>query len=270
MDPVLQAVLISGIGLLAGVIGGLTGLGGSVIMLPGLAILIGFKDEIHAEQHTYQAAAMAVNFLVAVPAVWRHSKAGTVRTKLLVRLLPPAVVCIAIGVLVSDRIEGSSLVKLLAGVIALMVVVGEIGHHLGKGKEDSLTDNQRIRKGTPAIVGTGLATGFLAGLLGIGGGVITVVSLQTLGRKPIRQAIAASTAAMCLMAPVGSTLKMINLDEHGQHAMDAIKLVGLLGPSAVIGSLIGSSLVHKLPVKFVRPVVSAVLLLAAARLGGLI
>ncbi len=270
MDPVLQAALISGIGLCAGLIGGLTGLGGSVIMLPGLAILIGFKDASHAEQHTYQAAAMAVNFLVAVPAVWRHTKAGKVRKSLLLRLLPPAVVFIVLGVLASDQIEGESLVKILAAVIVVMVLVGELGRMLGKDDEETLEDSERIRKSTPAIVGTGVATGFLAGLLGIGGGVITVVSLQSVAKIKIRQAIAASAAAMCLMAPVGSTLKMINLPHHGQKAIDAIELAGLLGPSAVVGSLIGSWLVHRLPVNVVRPIVSIVLLVAAAKLGGLL
>ena len=169
MDPVLQAVMISGIGLIAGVIGGLTGLGGSIIMLPGLAILIGFNDESHAEQHTYQAAAMAVNFLVAVPAIWRHTHAGTVRKKLLIRLLPPAVLFIIVGVLASDQIAGDSLVKILAGVIVVMVLVGELGRMLNKAQKNPLDDDERIRKSTPAIVGTGIATGFLAGLLGIGG-----------------------------------------------------------------------------------------------------
>ena len=269
-DTVIQAALISGIGLFAGLIGGLTGLGGSVVMLPGLAILIGFHDPSRAEQHTYQAAAMAVNFLVAVPATWRHSKAGAIRPMLLVRLLPPAVCMMVVGVLLSNAFKGESLVKVLGATIAVMVIVGEISHHVFKKRSDGLDDDVRIRRATPAIVGTGVATGFLAGLLGIGGGVITVVSLQTLGRIPIKQAIAGSTATMCLMAPVGASLKMMTLHEHGQHVIDAVRLVGLLGPAAIVGSLIGASLVHRLPLAVIRPGVAVILLLAAAKLGGVI
>lgn len=270
MDPVTQSALIACIGLVAGLIGGLSGLGGSVIMLPGLAILIGYADESHVEQHTYQAAAMAVNFLVAVPAVWRHTNAGVVSKALLLRLLPPAVVCIVIGVLVSDQIQGDALITILAAVIAVMVIAGEISGRMHHKGDSSIDDNVRIRKATPAIAGTGIATGFLAGLLGIGGGVIAVTSLQVLGKIQIRQAIAASTAVMCLTAPVGAIVKMSTLEQHNQSAIDAITLVGLLGPAAVIGSLTGSWLVHKLPVKIVRPIVSLVLLVAAAKLGGLI
>ncbi|HED54830.1 MAG TPA: sulfite exporter TauE/SafE family protein [Phycisphaerales bacterium] len=269
-DPVMQAVLITGIGLVAGLVGGLTGLGGSVVMLPGLALFVGFHDPSRAEQHTYQAAAMAVNFLVAVPATWRHSKAGAIRPTLLVRLLPPAVCLMVAGVLLSNAFEGQSLIRILAAVIAIMVIVGEISHQVFKNRDDGMDDDARIRRATPAVVGTGVATGLLAGLLGIGGGVITVVSLQTLGRIPIKQAIAGSTATMCLMAPVGAGLKMMTLSEHGQHVIDAVKLVGLLGPAAICGSLMGASLVHRLPISVIRPGVAAILLVAAAKLGGVI
>lgn len=122
---------------------------------------------------------------------------------------------------------------------------------------------------TPTIVGTGVVTGFVAGLLGTGGGVITVTALHALGRIPIRQAIAASTALMCLMSPIGCATKMASLSQHGQDPMDAVRLIGLLAPAAIIGSLVGSSLVHILPTKIVRRIVAVVLLLAAAKLGGL-
>lgn len=264
-----QTVLIAGIGLAAGLLGGLTGLGGSLIMLPGMALLIGFSDPSHPEQHLYQAAAMAVNFFVAVPATWRHARAGKVRAPILVRLLPTACVAIVLGALVSDRIQGDLLVRLLGGIIVLMVILSEVVHHLRKTDHDEPETPDLVRRATPAIVGTGVATGFLGGLLGIGGGVITVVSLQTLGQIRVRQAIAASSAAMCLMSPIGSAAKMLTLRSHGQSAIDAVQLVGMLAPAAVVGSLAGASLVHKLPSKVVRPAVSFVLLLAAARLLGI-
>lgn len=266
-DLTQQAIIVA-IGLLAGLIGGMTGLGGSLVMLPGLAIFVGYNDPSHPEQHTYQAAAMAVNFFVAVPATWRHTKAGAIRKTILTRLLPTGTVFIIVGALASDRIEGVVLVKLLAGVIALMVVLGEVSQRFGD-KNDELSNEQRIKRATPTILGTGIVTGFVAGLLGTGGGVITVTALHALGRIPIRQAIAASTALMCLMSPIGCMTKMASLSQHGQDPMDAVRLIGMLGPAAIIGSLVGASLVHKLPTKVVRRIVAIVLLLAAAKLGGL-
>jgi len=71
------------------------------------------------------------------------------------------------------------------------------------------------------------------------------------------------------MSPIGCMTKMASLSQHGQDPMDAVRLIGMLGPAAIIGSLVGASLVHKLPTKVVRRIVAIVLLLAAAKLGGL-
>ncbi len=269
MESLTESIAVAVIGLVAGLIGGLTGLGGSIIMLPGLAIIIGFADESHIEQHIYMAAALVVNFLVAVPATWRHSKAGAIRMPVVVRLLPPAAVAMVLGVLLSNRVEPTLLIKLLAIMIVVFVIAGELGGRLGK-PDDSTPDSEIARKRAFVLAGTGAVTGLLAGLLGIGGGVIMVATLRAVARLRVRAAIAASAAAMCLIAPIGAVLKLATLHTHDLLWIDAVRLAGLMGPAAVIGSLVGSSLVHRLPRLLIKIVVDAVLLIAAARLGGLI
>ncbi|MEL6498614.1 MAG: sulfite exporter TauE/SafE family protein [Planctomycetota bacterium] len=269
MDDLTTSIAVVSIGLGAGLIGGMTGLGGSIIMLPGLAIVIGFASESRIEQHMYIAAALCVNFLVAVPATWRHSRAGTVRRAVVVRLLPPAGIAMVLGVLLSNRVDPTVLIKMLAAMIVVFVVVGELGSKLSK-PDDTESDDEIAKKRAGVLAGTGAFTGTLAGLLGIGGGVIMVATLRAIARMRVRAAIAASSATMCLMAPIGATLKLATLHTHGLSWVDAVRLAGLMGPAAVVGSLIGSSLVHRFPRLIVRLVVDSVLLLAAARLGGLI
>ena len=74
-EPVLF-VLILLLGLLAGVLGGMLGVGGSVVMIPGLAILFSMSKSAEPNQHLFQACAMIVNVVVSVPAMLRHRKAG--------------------------------------------------------------------------------------------------------------------------------------------------------------------------------------------------
>ena len=269
MDPLTKSIAVVCIGLGAGLIGGMTGLGGSIIMLPGLAIVVGFASETRIEQHMYIAAALCVNFLVAVPATWRHSKAGTGRRAVVIRLLPPAGSAMVLGVLLSNRVDPTLLIKLLAIMIVVFVIVGELGSKLAK-PDESVSDDAIAKKRAYVLAGTGAFTGTLAGLLGIGGGVIMVATLRAVARMRVRAAIAASSATMCLLAPIGATLKLATLHTHALPWVQALKLAGLMGPAAVIGSLIGSSLVHKFPRLIVKIVVASVLLLAAARLGGLI
>ena len=68
-DPVVIAAVLA-TGLIAGVLGGMLGVGGSVIMIPGLTLVLGY------DQHLYQASAMVANVAGAVPAALRHHRAG--------------------------------------------------------------------------------------------------------------------------------------------------------------------------------------------------
>ena len=70
-------LLLIALGLVAGGSGGLLGIGGSLVMIPGMILLFGAEGRQAGQdpQHLYQAAAMIVNFFVVLPAVVRHSQA---------------------------------------------------------------------------------------------------------------------------------------------------------------------------------------------------
>ena len=71
-----DVLLLILVGLVAGGSGGLLGIGGSVVMIPGMVFLFGSEQQLGREpQHLYQAAAMIVNFFVMLPAVWQHWRA---------------------------------------------------------------------------------------------------------------------------------------------------------------------------------------------------
>ncbi len=65
-----EVAILSAVGLLAGVLGGMLGVGGSVIMIPAMFWVLGDVNAHGTRMiHQYQAAAMIVNFLLAGP--WR-------------------------------------------------------------------------------------------------------------------------------------------------------------------------------------------------------
>ena len=260
-------MLIAGlIGLTAGVLGGLAGIGGSIVMLPGLALLLGYSDEAKTDQHLYMAASMSVNVLVAVPAAIRHHIAGVVRIDAVRVILPTMACAILVGVWLSDREPGVTLRLLLAVFIAAYCVLNLVRLVRKKGETtvaDERTDWHRL-------VTIGAITGLVAGLLGIGGGVLMVPMLQIFCRLPLRQSIGTSSAVMCLTALVGAIGKMSTLHTHGLEVGDALLLVLALGPTAMVGAWIGAKLTHKLPLPVVRGVISVLLLIAAIKMAELI
>ena len=87
IDWTLVAVAVP-LGLVAGTFGGMLGVGGSVIMIPGLTLALG------PDQHLYQAAAMVANVAVAWPAAARHRRAGAMVGPVMRWMLPAAVVAV--------------------------------------------------------------------------------------------------------------------------------------------------------------------------------
>jgi len=256
-----EVILVGLIGLAAGLLGGLAGIGGSLVMLPALAAL-NPDDSAH---HLHMAAAMAVNVFVAVPATLRHHKAGAIRRDLVRTLLPVMSIAIIAGVLVSNLLEGRSLKMLLAIFIAAYCLNNLL--HLARRTPEHDGDGERVSRLRLALIGG--FVGMVAGLLGIGGGVLMVPLLQVVCRIRLRHAIAASAAVMCLTATVGATMKVATLPHLGQSPLDAMWLVLAMGPAAVLGATVGAMLTHALPVRIVRLAVSLLLLVAAARLAGL-
>ena len=91
-----QWIALAVTGVVAGVLGGMLGLGGSIIMIPVMVVLCGIG------QHLAQGAAMIVNVCVAVPSAIRHVQARAVHGRVVAAMIPAAVVGVVVGVAVSD------------------------------------------------------------------------------------------------------------------------------------------------------------------------
>jgi len=265
------------IGLLAGILGGLLGVGGSVITIPGLAILFGTGEN----QHLYQAAAMTANLAVAIPAARRHKKAGVLTPSVLRWMLPVAVVSIALGVFVSNlslfrnETGGLWLGRILALFLVYVVIVNiRKLLHLRAGKPRNHMDHTTI---TPVRCGSaGGVMGLAAGLLGIGGGALAVPLQQMLTKIPLRNAIANSSFVMVFSAGIGAALKLFTLDQHYPTTLDAapawqtaLILALILAPTAILGAGMGAKLTHALRVHYVRFAFVLLMIVAAYKMAAL-
>jgi uncharacterized membrane protein YfcA len=88
------------------------------------------------------------------------------------------------------------------------------------------------------MVGLGVAAGVLAGLFGIGGGVIMVIGLASLFRLPFTTATGTSLAAMLL--PVGA----LGVWVYWKNGNIDVRAAGLLAVGLVAGSWIGARMAN--------------------------
>lgn len=103
-----------GIGLLAGLLAGMLGVGGGVILVPGMVLLMG------VEQHTAQGVSLAVITLTVLLGAITHYRQGNVRLRTALWIAPVAVVFSFLGAMVADMIGASMLRQIFGAVVITM------------------------------------------------------------------------------------------------------------------------------------------------------
>ena len=271
MDSFLIIAMLC-IGLLTGVVGGLLGVGGSIVMIPAMTEVLG------PDQHLYQAAAMIVNFFVVVPAVYQHRKAGAIDIATVKRLVPLAMIAVVCGVALSELAifsgAGERYLRALFGGFLLLIVLRDLWSLVRNRRSSQNSQGAATAGPTKSNPGDGwrraaavaVPTGLVAGLFGIGGGVLAVPLQRRLLGIPIRNAIANSAAVIVATSVIGGSVKNYAVIIDGLDPYRAVVLAAVLIPTAILGSLFGSRLTHKLPVKAIKAGFLVLLAVAAIRM----
>ncbi|MDH4203658.1 MAG: sulfite exporter TauE/SafE family protein [Phycisphaerae bacterium] len=260
------AILIV-IGLGMGLIGGLLGIGGSVIMIPALTL---FKGE---NQHLYQAAAMICNFFVSAAAMLAHRKAQAFVKNVLIWLIPAAVLGITAGVALSNCtiFEGGNSYLLARAFGAFLVyVIAYNSYRLYLSVHPKIVEVPKPMppKKVAAILSAlcGGLTGLAAGLLGIGAGTVATPLQQVTLKLPLRNAMSNSAVTIVSIAWLGAIYKNATLPQHGLEISESLKIAACVIPGAIVGGYWGGHLMHALPKNIVRAVFIGVCILAAVKL----
>lgn len=155
-----------GIGLLAGLLSGLFGVGGGTVIVPLLVLLLRFDQRLAA------GTSLAAIVPTASVGVISYAVSGSVAWVPALILAVGAVVGAQIGTRLLPRISQTVLRWGFVGFLILVIIT----LFLVIPSRDAPFD---LTVGTGiALVGVGLGTGVLAGLIGVGGGVIVVPVLM--------------------------------------------------------------------------------------------
>lgn len=263
MDP---ATLI-GIGLVMGLLGGMLGIGGSLVMIPALVMFYG------ENQHLYQSAAMICNFCVAIASLLAHRKAEALVPAVLWRMIPAAIIGIALGVALSNVsfFAGPNsylLARLFGAYLGVVAVYNASRFFCAPMPSVSGSDPDAYQ--TPRLktisAGIGAFTGLAAGLLGIGAGSVATPMQQHFLRLPIKRAMSNSASVIVGIAWIGAIHKTATLSQHGIPIAESLKISALIIPTALVGGFLGGHLMHLMHRHVVRGLFIAVCLFGAWKL----
>lgn len=233
------------IGLLAGCFGGLIGLGGGVVMIP---LLIAWAGLTRHQAHATSLAAVVVTGAAGTAAY--AVGGGGVDLAAAAILATAAMLAAGFGARTAHRLAAGRLRRafgavLLATAVLLLLrplLVGGAGHAFACSPGSAA-----------ALAATGLLAGFIAGLLGVGGGSIMVPGMVLLAGMGQHLAQGTSLLAMVPAALVGTWT------HHRHGAVAGRALPGLL-PGILVGTLAGGGLAQVLPDAALRWLFAAVLL----------
>ena len=170
-------------GVAAGVLGGLLGVGGSSVMLPAMVLILGAHRNGTDQIHQYMAAAMIVNFLLILPSVLAHARSRAIWAAVWRYLAVGALAGVVLGVYLSYRFQNETAKRCLRHGVGLffVYVVGHNIYRLLRSRRREGMSRQHV-EGYPAWrkLVVGLPMGVIAGLLGIGGGL--VMNIQAIRR----------------------------------------------------------------------------------------
>jgi hypothetical protein len=245
-----------GLGMVAGTLGGLLGIGGSVIMIPALLF---FAPTMSI--HVAQAIAMSVNPAVAVSSAAKHHKNKNVSWNMAVKVLPISILFVSIAAWFSNSIDGAWL-EFAFATFLIWVLWDQVACVVGKPLNTTTPTSASILRCSV----TGGVTGATAGFLGIGGGLIQVPLLNRLCKLPIKRAIGTSSAIMFATAIIGASVKDITLQDTDHSGFEALMFACKIIPGAILGGWLGAKLTRVLPSKAIRIVFAILVVIASIKM----
>ncbi len=195
MTP-LEAALTVLVGLLAGILSGLFGVGGGIVMTPGLTALTGLSAIVAV------ATPLPVILPTAMMGAFTYHRAGEVDLRAALWIAIPGVGAAILGAALTQVVDAKLLLLLTAVLLAWQSV------DILRGRRPSDADEARSLS-PRTLVSIGLVAGSLSGLLGIGGGIIIVPALAGMLGVPLKRALGTSLLAVVVLAIPGTIVHAV-------------------------------------------------------------
>lgn len=260
IDPFTIAMLAC-LGLAAGFLAGLLGIGGGMILVPFMSYLLG-RQSVAPELAIKMAIATAMATIVFTSAssVRAHHRRGAVRWDIALRLAP--------GIVLGGLVASLGIFAVLKGSYLGLFFGLFVGYSALRMVFKSEAKATRSMPGTLGQLGAGGLIGCLSGLLGAGGAFISV-PFMTWCNVPIHNAVATSAALgfpIAVTNVLGFMFAGLHLQGLPPGAVGYIWLPGLVSVAAcsVLTAPLGARAAHQLPVARLKKVFAALLLCLAS------
>lgn len=236
---------------------GLLGIGGGMMLVPFLTMLFPlFGVPLDLIVHAAIATSMATIVFTSVSSVRAHHKRGAIRWDI-VRSMGP-------GLVLGGLLSGGAIFSFLSGAWLALVFAAFVAYSAVKMLSGKVPPESRTMPGPMATAGVGVGIGFASGLLGAGGGFLSV-PFMTRSNVAIHNAVATS-AALGFVIAIANCIGYIysgvahqNVDHNGMLGYIYWPALVVISVFSVLFAPLGARSAHALPVKTLKRVFAGLL-----------
>jgi uncharacterized protein len=232
------------VGVVAGFLSGLFGVGGGILIVPALVMVMAL------DQRLAHGTSLAAVLPIAASSTLGYAVGGKVDWPVAALIAVGAVAGAVIGTQALRVVPQAALGACFAGLLLLTAVRLLLDHADAGGRADVSVG------GAVGLLVLGVASGGLAGLLGVGGGIIMVPAMVVLFRIPPAVAKGTSLAVIVPTSVMGTWRNRRNENSD-------LPIAGVVGVAGVVSAFAASQLSIGMS-ETVSNVLFAVLLLAVA------
>nr|WP_321468032.1 sulfite exporter TauE/SafE family protein [uncultured Desulfobulbus sp.] len=256
------AVMYLAVGLIAGVLAGLLGVGGGVVIVPMLVFCF-TKQDIAPEQmmHLALGTSLASIIFTSISSFMSHHRRGAVEWSIVRGIVPGILVGTFGGTFIASRLSTG----FLKGFFCVFLYT--VATQMLMNKKPKAARNLPA---SPGMFGVGSVIGVVSALVGIGGGSLSVPFMLWCNVSAHR-AIGTSAAIGFPIAVAGAVGYIVN-NFHGTglppYSLGFVYLPALAGIvlASVFTAPLGAKLAHALPVDKLKRIFALFLYLVATKM----
>jgi uncharacterized membrane protein YfcA len=252
-------LLYLALGAFSGFFAGLLGIGGGSVMVPLLVMLFTAEGIGGGEvMHMALGTSMAAILFTSISSVRAHHRHKAVEWRIVLHITPGILLGALLGSGLASRVSSVGLAVLFAVFISYVAIQMIVGF------------KPKPNRAMPSALGTacvGVGVGAFSCLVAIGGGALSVPFMLWCNVRA-QNAIGTSSAIGFPIAVGGAAGYIVNgwhIDALPPGSLGFVYLPAVAGmvATSVLTAPLGAALTHRLPVKRLRQIFAAVLLLLA-------
>lgn len=252
------------LGIIAGTLAGLLGIGGGIIIVPGISFILAFTGITdHKTMHIAAATSLCVMIFTTSSSSIAYYRLGNILWPVFKRMVPGIIAGVALGVGAAHFLH-SSILSVIFGIYLIFVSIKTFfgsGYKSGKAKR-KLPKNK-------ILLPLSALFGFISGMLGVGCGATCSPFLLWLNIE--MKKVAGTVGAMSLPLSIAGTISAMLM---GSGSVDVPHTFGYmywpaflcLAPATVAFAPLGARFSDKIPAKKLKKAFALLLLALAIKM----